>query len=247
MNNKRRDFILGSASMAGTLFPGLAWAAEPCPPPRVSLSGGTSVATACEMTAGRRYSTNFNLTENPISESGVWFNTGQRWTKVRTANGLAFGTNGARNTYDDSYAYLSGFAPNQQGEAVVYVSPNLVGDPHEIELLLRWADSPQSARGYECLFNHLGNVQIVRWNGPFAKFTVLSGTGSGKLGRRLVTGDVIKATVVGNTITAYINGAQIRQAVDSMWTTGQPGIGFFKRTAGLNSDLAITSYTATSL
>ena len=53
----------------------------------------------------------------------------------------------------------------------------LVGDPHEIELLLRWADSAQIARGYECLFNHLGGVQIVRWNGPFGKFTVLSGPG----------------------------------------------------------------------
>ena len=233
--------------MAGALIPGVAWAGEPCPPPRVSVSGGTSVATTCEMTTGRRYSTNFNLTENPISEGGVWFNKGLLWTKVRTANGLAFGTNGARNTYDDSYAYLSGFGANQQGEAVVHVSPNLVGDPHEIELLLRWADSAQTARGYECLFNHLGIVQIVRWNGPFAKFSALPGSGSGKLGRRLVTGDVIKGTVIGNTITAYINGVQIYRAVDSMWVSGQPGIGFFKRTAGLNSDLAITSYTATSL
>jgi hypothetical protein len=90
-------------------------------------------------------------------------------------------------------------------------------------------------------------VQIVRWNGPFANFSVLSGSGRGTLGRRLVTGDVIKGTVVGNTITAYINGVQIYRATDSMWTSGQPGIGFFKRTAGLNSDLAITSYTATSL
>ncbi len=162
--------------MAGTLFPGLAWAAEPCPPPRVSVSGGSSVATACEMTAGRRYSTNFNLTENPISEGGVWFNNGLLWTKVRTANGLAFGTNGPRNTYDDSYAYLSGFGPNQQGEAVIYVSPSLVGDPHEVELLLRWADSTHIARGYECLFNHHGGVQIVRWNGPFGNYSVLSGT-----------------------------------------------------------------------
>jgi hypothetical protein len=233
--------------MAGALIPGLAWAAEPCPPPRVSLSGGTSVATTCDIATGRRHSTDFSRTENPISEGGAWFNNGQLWTKVRTANGLALGTNGARNTYDDSYAYLSGFGSNQQGEAVVYVSPNLVGDPHEIELLLRWADSAQSARGYECLFNHLGIVQIVRWNGPFASFSVLSGTGRGNLGRRLVTGDVIKATVIGNTITAYINGVLMRQAVDSMWTSGQPGIGFFKRTAGLNSDLAITSYTATSL
>ena len=71
--------------------------------------------------------------------------------------------------------------------------------------------------------------------------------GVASLGRRLVTGDVIKGTVIGNTITAYINGVQIYRATDSMWTSGQPGIGFFKRTAGLNSDLAITSYTATSL
>jgi hypothetical protein len=247
VNKKRRDFILGSANVAGALIPGLAWAAEPCPPPRVSLSGGTSVATACEITTGRRYSTNFNLTENPISEGGVWFNTGQLWTKVRTANGLAFGTNGPRNTYDDSYAYLSGFAPNQQGEAVIYVSPNLVGDPHEVELLLRWADSAQIARGYECLFNHLGGVQIVRWNGPFGNYSVLSGRGRRSLGRELVSGDVVKGTVIGNTITAYINGVEIYEAVDSMWTSGQPGIGFFKRTAGLNTDLAITSYTATSL
>jgi hypothetical protein len=247
VNKQRRDFILGSANVAGALIPGLAWAAEPCPPPRVSLSGGTSVATACEITTGRRYSTNFNLTENPISEGGVWFNNGLLWTKVRTANGLAFGTNGPRNTYDDSYAYLSGFAPNQQGEAVIYVSPDLVGEPHEFELLLRWADSAQIARGYECLFSDWGGVQIVRWNGPFGTFSVLSGQGRGGLGRKLVTGDVVKGTVIGNTITAYINGVQMYQAVDSMWTTGQPGIGFFKRTAGQNSDLAITSYTATSL
>ena len=244
---KRRDFILGSASMAGVMFPGSTWAAEPCPPPRVSLSGGSSVATTCGTTSGRVYSTNFDLTENPISEGGVWFNTSQLWTKVRTANGLAFGTNGANEAYDDSYAYLSGFAPNQQGAAVIYVDPNLTGDPHEVEILLRCADSALTARCYECLFNHRGDVQIVRWNGPFGNFTVLSGSGPSYLGRNLVTGDVVRASVIGNTISAYINGALMYQATDSMWTNGQPGISFFKRTSGLNSDLAITSYTATSL
>lgn len=177
----------------------------------------------------------------------MWFNTGQLWTKVRTANGLAFGTNGARDSYDDSYAYLSGFAPNQQGEAVVVVDPNLTGDPHEVELLLRWADAAQIARGYECLFNFQGAVQIVRWNGAFGDFTVLPSNGPNYLGRNLVSGDVIKASIVGNTITAHINGVLMSLATDSTWADGQPGIAFFKRTAGLNSDLAFTSYTATSL
>lgn len=244
---KRRTFVLGSASVAGVMIPGVAWAAEPCPPPQVSLSGGTSVATTCALTTGRRYSTNFDLTENPISEGGVWFNTGQLWTKVRTANGLAFGTNGARDSYDDSYAYLSGFAPNQEGQAVVFVDSNLTGDPHELELLLRWADAAQTARGYECLFNFQGGVQIVRWNGPFGDFTVLPTSGPNYLGRNLVSGDVVKASIVGNTITTYINGALMSRATDSTWADGQPGIAFFKRTAGLNSDLAITSYTAISL
>lgn len=244
---KRRDFVFGSVSAAGVMIPGVALAAQPCPPPQVSLSGGTSVATTCAITTGRSYSTNFDLTENPISEGGVWFNTGQPWTKVRTANGLAFGTNGARDSYDDSYAYLSGFGPNHQGEAVVHVDPNLVGDPHEVEMLLRWADSTQTARGYECLFNFQGGVQIVRWNGPFGDFSVLSANGPNYLGRKLVTGDVVKATIIGNTITAYINGVLMSQVDDSVWTTGQPGIAFFKRTTGLNSDLAITRYTATPL
>ncbi len=192
------------------------------------------------------YSTNFDLTEFPISEGGKWFNTGQLWTNVRTANGLAFGTNGARDTNDDSYAYLSGFAPDQQAEAVVYVDPNLIGTPHQVEMLLRWADSAQNARGYECLFDHQGFVQIIRWGGPFGDLTELSGTGFRTVGRNLVSGDIVKANVIGNTITLYINGLPLYQAIDSTWTTGQPGIGFFKRVAGLNTDFAITSFTASS-
>ena len=174
----------------------------------------------------------------------MWSNRGQNWTNVQTANGIAYGTNGIANSYDDSYAYLSGFSANQQGEAVVYRSPSLSGDPHEVELLLRWADAPGVARGYECLTNHVGTVQIVRWNGPFGDFTVLGG---GNLGRGLVSGDVITAKIVGSLISVYINGALIAQTTDSVWTSGQPGIGFFRRTQGTSADLAFTSYSATSL
>jgi hypothetical protein len=175
----------------------------------------------------------------------MWSNNGVNWTKVQTANGIAYGTNGAANAYDDSYAYLSGFSANQQGEAVAYRSPSLTGDPHEVELLLHWADSPGNARGYEVDFNYLGMVQIVRWNGALGDFTVTSGSGS--LGRPLASGDVLKATIVGSVISAYINGVLIAQTQDSTWTNGQPGIGFFRRTMGASSDLAFTNYTATSL
>jgi hypothetical protein len=217
-------------------------APSPGPPPAPLPPPGTPPSDS--------YSTTFDLTENPISEGGRWFNNGTLWTKVRTANvngdGLAFGTQlgNPLDSYNDSYAYLSGFRDNQQGEAVIYVDPGLVGEPHEVELLLRWSDSAQEARGYECLFHHNGIVQIMRWNGPFGDFTPLA---TDQLGRALRTGDVIKATAIGSVITAYINGVPILQVSDLTYPTGQPGIAFFKRVDGLNTDLAISSYTASSL
>jgi hypothetical protein len=113
-------------------------------------------------------------------------------------------------------------------------------------MLLRWADSAQNARGYECQFDHQGGVQIIRWGGPFGDLTDVPGAGFRTLGRNFVSGDIVKANVIGNTITLYINGLAFYQAIDSTWTTGQPGIGFFKRAAGLNTDFAITSFTASS-
>ena len=66
-----------------------------------------------------------------------------------------------------------------------------------------------TARGYECLFNYEGNLEIVRWNGPIGNFTPLplTGNGAGSLGRDLMTGDVIRCTITGNVIRSYINGA----------------------------------------
>ena len=213
-------------------------APSPVPAPAPALPPGAAVS----------YQTTFDFTENPISDGGRWVNNGgPLWTKVRTENGLAFGTNGPQNTYDDSYAHLSGFGPNQQAEAVVHVDSTLLGDPHEVELLLRWADSAGNVTGYECLFHINGQVQLMRWNGPFGEFTEMpNATGRKSAGRDLVTGDVIKATISGNVINAYINGFPISQVTDSTYATGQPGIGFFKRLTGVNGGFAITSYTAAS-
>ena len=171
------------------------------------------------------------------------------FTDVRTANGFAFGTNGPRNDYDDSYALLSGFGPDQTAEAVVVRSPNLVtGITHEVELLLRFSDDATTARGYECLFNYEGNLEIVRWNGPIGNFTPLplTGNGQGSLGRPLGTGDRIKATIVGNRIRSYINDVLMVEAIDSTYATGQPGISFFTRPGGNSEHFGLTSYTVSS-
>ncbi len=195
---------------------------------------------------GGQYSTTFDLTENPISEGGVWRRANNSFTNVRTANGIAYGTNGITDTYDDSYALLSGFGPDQQAEAVITRSPGLdTRFTHEVELLLRFADDTNSARGYECLFAYFGGVEIVRWAGP--GFTSLPFTaGSGSLGRELSSGDVVRATIAGNVINVYINGVLIARAIDSTFATGQPGIAFFTRPGGNSAHLGLTSYTVTS-
>lgn len=212
-----------------------------------------ALAAACDRppiatpppSAGRRYATTFPGIENPLSEGDAWLHHGRHWTKVQKKDGLAYGTQSGVGGYDDSYAYLSGFAPDHQGEAVVHVAPGISQGPHEAELLLRWSDSTFSARGYECLFNFTGDIQIMRWNGPFGDFTEVGGM-AGRRSRRLSTGDVLRARIVGSVISCYINGVLLAQATDRVWTDGQPGIGFFKREAGANADLAFSRYTATA-
>jgi hypothetical protein len=161
---------------------------------------------------------------------------------------MAYGTNGVANAYDDSYSLLSGFGPNQTAEAVVFRSPNLAtGISHEVELLLRFGNDANGAWGYECLFAYYGNVQLVRWNGTMGDFTVLTlSGGTGTLGREFASGDVIRATIVGNVISIYVNSTLIGTATDSTFSTGQPGISFFTRPGGNSANFALTSYTVSS-
>jgi hypothetical protein len=95
----------------------------------------------------------------------------------------------------------------------------------------------------------MGYIQIVRWNGPLGDFTVIADDSCGinglSNGIGLSSGDVLKASVIGDTITAYINDAQVCQVTDSTYTNGSPGMGFFLQGSGVNSDFGFTDFTAT--
>jgi hypothetical protein len=196
------------------------------------------------------YSTTFSATESPISEGGAWTHNGTFWTKVDTSGGLAFNTQDNSGAVDDSYAYLSGFPPNQSASMVIHK-----GSPsgfHECEILLRWLDSSSTARGYECnLAWDGGYAEIVRWEGPAGlgtsgSYTYVAPQGSGG-GVTVNDGDVFSAQIVGGVITSYLNGVPLNTATDSTWTTGNPGIGFYRASAGPATDYCATSYSATGL
>ncbi|MDR3692863.1 MAG: hypothetical protein P4L46_26015 [Fimbriimonas sp.] len=199
----------------------------------------------------RTYSTAFPATENPVDQHGVWINghrEGLDWCDVATTHGLARGTESGNVQYDDSTALLAGvWKPDQGAEATVHSVNQTSTAYEEVELRLRSAISAHEATGYEinfrCLKTGDAYCQIVRWNGPLGKFTYLNAAGGASFG--VSNGDVVKATVVGHVITAFINGKQVLQATDPTYATGNPGIGLYLAgPSGLNRDYGFTRFSA---
>jgi len=198
------------------------------------------------------YTTTFPQAENPISEGGRWINgqtVGLDWKNVRTNTGLAYGDDASGNpNFNDPTAVLSGtWGPNQTATATVYSVNQMSGNVfEEVELRLRTTIQPRVNRGYEINFRCTSDgsqyTEIVRWNGPLGNFTYLSRAG----GPGIRNGDTVKATMIGNVITAFINGTQVNQATDNTFTDGSPGIGFYlHNAANVNNTFGFSRFSAT--
>jgi len=216
-----------------------------------SKDGGTVTSSdaAIEAQTGVAFSTNFDLTESPLSEMGAWKNLGLDWTWVATAGGYAFGTQTGNNGYNDSYAHLSGFPPNQSASAVIHIEPGITAAYCEVELLLRWSDSAHHAIGYECNLAHDGSyAQIIRWPGKLGTgLNDFAFLGEGSAPNGVHDGDVFSAQIVGNTITSYLNGKPLATASDSAVASGDPGIGFYWQGQAGAKSYSFTSFTAKAL
>jgi hypothetical protein len=203
------------------------------------------------------YTTDFNNTENPVSEHGRWRggkSDGLDWTDVRIIDGMACGTQNGTDAgvamYNDSYAILSGFFPDQTAQGVVSIKNPTASCNQEVELLLRWNSSPHRATGYECLTRCLNSnesyMEIVRWNGALGDFTYLARLHSSDAG--LKDGDTLRASVTGNKITFCLNDVLKLQCTDSTYSEGNPGIGFFLfGCRGSNADFGFKSLTVKGL
>jgi chitodextrinase len=209
----------------------------------------SAVTVTVSSASQQPYSTTFPLTENPISEGGNWINgkaNGIDWGDVQTTPGLAFGTNSGG--YADSTALLSGnWGPNQMAQATVHSVNQTDSLYEEVELRLRSTISAHSNTGYEINFrcSKTANAysQVVRWNGPLGNFTYLMSNGGAQYG--VTNKDVVKATMIGNVITVYINGVQIGQVTDNTYTSGSPGMGFYLSGAtGVNANYGFSNYLA---
>jgi hypothetical protein len=202
------------------------------------------------------YCTVFDDDEDPLSEGGAWIHDGVYWTQLFTEGGVAFtpqtGSGGPGGTgYDDAYAYLGGFGDDHGGEATVYVSPSAnLGCSKEVEILLRWDDDVEMARGYEVVFSlDSQSVRIVKWLGGYGSFALVGPYAP----VQIHDGDVVGATIVGDTIAAFVAGQQVL-SVDiardnpvgsgAPYATGSPGLGLFRRSCGTVQDTGATAYAA---
>ena len=234
-------------------------------------NGGGNAGSNSAGTGSLSYTTNFSsppAPESPISEQGHWVNgkaNALDWNNVRTTSGFAFGTQTGSDGFSDSTALLTGtWGADQFAQAKVHIvaqDPGVVAEESEIRLRSGMSTTPCPGQtsggcntGYEINFSAVtGNnyVQIVRWNGPLGSFNLLNSRT-----QPVQDGDVVKATIVGNTITAFINGAQVLQVTDATYNaaycsthTCNPGIGFYLQNgsgAGNNAHFGFSSFTATN-
>ncbi len=198
----------------------------------------------------RTYSTKFPKAESPVSENRNWINgstTGLDWGYVSTTPGLTH-THPGKASYADATALLTGkWNPDQMAEATVGSTENACTSDKcypEVELRLRSGLSAHVCKGYEITFSlkpgSSAYLIIVRWNGPLGDFTYLFNKSGPQY--HVKTGDAIKATVIGNVISAYKNGILMGQAIDSTYTNGNPGIGFNEQS--YNGDYGFSSFMA---
>jgi hypothetical protein len=251
VRNATRELVIGSLASAAGVALGL-W-----PQTARSINPASPEAAAPVATHGP-YSTNFSHAESPLSDGGRWLNgkaDGLDWTDVHTLRGFAFGTEigghrPAPQKYDDTTAILKGtWGPNQTAQATVRsVNPNQDGKVYEeVELRLRSTLTPHNCTGYEVMFRCTkipkAYCNIARWEGPLGKFTMLKENYGSQFGVK--TGDVVKASMIGNVLTIWINGVQMVQLTDDKFKTGNPGIGYYLEGAtGVMGDYGFTNFKA---
>ena len=192
------------------------------------------------------YTTNFPNTESPINEGGHWINgatTGLDWGDTSTTPGQTHDHSGPAR-FADATALLTGvWGPDQMVQATVYAGA--VSNAPEVEIRLRSTLTAHSCSGYEISHSVVngqnGNyLIIVKWNGPLANYTFISNLQGAQYSVK--TGDVVKATIIGNVITVYKNGVQEAQVTDNTYVTGNPGMGFNELS---NGTYGYSSFTAT--
>ena len=199
------------------------------------------------------YSTTFDGTENPLSESGTWLNAGgavaQYWQEMQKSGGRAYGS-GTTEAYEDCVAIINPsvipFDPDHVVRAAFHITEGYTtGTTHEAQILLRGAFGDDHIEGYEVLFQ-LGSSTpaVMKWYGAGGGSFFAELTGGSSSSLTFQHGDICIAQVSG-TNPALIEVFRDRGGTVNAWrsvtdtgtvlssapilTSGQPGVVSFSR------------------
>jgi hypothetical protein len=199
------------------------------------------------------YSTNFDGTENPLDEAGMWLTPDAAgatyWQPLRKSGGRAFGV-GTTDAFEDCVEIINpaemAFGADHVVRAAFHITSGYtVETTHEAQIILRGAFGNDHIEGYEILFQ-LGASKptIMKWYGPGGGgfFAELTGGTESDIGFQ--HGDICIAQVSG-TNPALIEVFRDRGGVVQAWrtvtdngsvlsgapilTSGQPGLASFSR------------------
>jgi hypothetical protein len=110
-----------------------------------------------------------------------------------------------------------GYGVNQSSEITLGSTPSLMGPVVRV----------QSSSDASCYLAYISASTTVR----IYKMTDTGTLSSSQLGANItvstiVAGDVLKLSVAGTTLEAFINGVSIGTRTDATWSSGQPGVYF---------------------
>ena len=215
-----------------------------------------------ELLASQEFSTSFDATENPLGAPWI-APQAAGFTLMRSSDGHAYGTNGVTDTYDDSYAYLSGFDPtSHECELIVYKQGTISAVTHEIELHCGMSDDAGTdvVKSYEALLEASGILALMKWNGTYAGgfFFELTGSGPGWGGaaqhgekmrlRKVNSGSDVILTIwktpVGEAEVQVFTASDTGAVGGSPHLGGQPGIAAFYRPGANQANYGAQSYIA---
>lgn len=221
-----------------------------------SSSGLTGVTSASFTVSSnvRTFSTAFQTVQNPLSESGSWINGGTQgldWHDCRVVStGFCCGTQDGTTAFTDSVALLTGTWANNQEVQATTINNGATQGSIEYELWLRGSISAHSITGYEIDFGIVSTfLTVARWNGPLGNFTVIPPSVTFAAPRDAVTEQVLRARMVGNTISVFQNNVELARFVDSTYAGGAPGIGFYRAGSPSNAETirGFSAFSATDL
>ncbi len=198
------------------------------------------------------YSTTFQIVENPVDEGLITSTSpGVNWSGLGlggsgtlpvapiavVASGMAESVDYANPNYGDALAVVTGtWAPDQSASVTV---GDLVAQPggyEEFEVHLR--TNPTTGAGYEITWGYNNDyIAVATWN-AHGGYTNLNFTPTTT---DIHPGDVLSASIIGNVISVFTNGALVATVTDNTFSSGNPGFGFNQ---GGTSEYDISSFSA---